>query len=255
MHKVKFVLFISILAAITERHKMNQEIRNLFDNYNQKYDSFKELLEDELPRTLRLFNIRLRLAIDIQIDFKGEISLTKTKEVRDTYVLLIRMMESWNAYEALYHYVKDTAGKYANTKESIYKTYSQTFLTEVGSLDILKQTLDTFKDKYNSDNNFKADFKQFIKRIEDDDRIRTKLTDSCKSIVEYFEGTKNISGIEIIALIYAERNMYYHNGETAKMGMRYTNRQFLIKELTDCFYRHILMLISKILEKEYNDNK
>jgi len=233
---------------------MNQEIRNLFDDYNQKFESLKDLLQDELPRKLRLFNIRLRLAIDMQIDFKGEISLTKTREVRDTYVLIIRLMESWNAYEALCHYVKET-GKYANTSESIYKVYSQKFLTEVGSLTILKQALDNFKDKYNTDINFKNDFKQYIKRIEDDDRIKAKLTESCKSTIEYFDGVKSISGIEIIALIYAERNMYYHNGETAKMGMRYTNRQYLINGFIDCFYRHTLMLTSKILEKEIDENR
>jgi hypothetical protein len=233
---------------------MNPEIRILFDDYNQKFDSLKELLQDELPRSLRLFNIRLRLAIDIQIDFKGEVSLTKTKEVKDTYVLIIQLMESWNAYEALFHYVKDT-GKYANVKESIFKAYSQTFLTEAGSLSILKQTLDTLKIKYNSDANFKADFGQYIKKIEDDERIRTKLTESCKSTIEYFDGQKSISGIEILALIYAERNMYYHNGETAKMGMRYSNRQYLINQFTDCFYRHILLLTSKILEKEIGENK
>lgn len=233
---------------------MNKDIFNLFEKYNQSYERLRDLLQDELPRSLRLFNIRLRLAIDIQIDFKGEISLTKSKEVRDTYVLLIRMMECWNAYEALFHYVKETK-KYANTKESVYKAYSQNFLTEVGSLTILKDTLDQLKTKFNVDNNFKSDIKQLIKRIEDDVRIRPNLTESCKNIVEFFEGNKSVSGIETIALIYAERNMYYHNGETAKMGMRYKNRQLLISTLTTCFYKHILLLTTVIIDKEYDENK
>jgi hypothetical protein len=233
---------------------MDKDILSLFDKYNQSFDKLKDLLQDELPRSLRLFNIRLRLALDIEIDFKGEISLTKSKEVRSTYVLLIKLMESWNAYEALIHYVRDTK-KYANTKESVYKAYSQTLLKEVGSLPILKQTLDQLKSKYNSDNNFKHDFKQLIKKIETDGRIRPNLTESCISILEYFEGNKNISGIEIIALIYAERNMYYHNGETAKMGMRYGNRQYLIKALMTSFYKHMLLLTRIIIEKEHDDNK
>src|SRR5665647_3155383 len=102
---------------------MNQETRTLFEDYNRKFESLKEILQDELPRSLKLYNIRLRLAIDMQIDFKGEISLTKTREVRETYILIIKLMECWNAYEALYHYVKST-GKYANTSESIFKVYS-----------------------------------------------------------------------------------------------------------------------------------
>lgn len=233
---------------------MDNEFLNLFGKYNQSFERLKDLLQDEIPRSLRLFNIRLRLAIDIYIDFKGEISLTKSKEVRDTYVLLIKLMESWNAYEALFHYVKGTK-KYANAKESVYKAYSQTFLTEVGSLTSLKDTLDQLKTKYTTNKNFKSDFEKLVKRIEDDDRIRSNLTESCKNIIEYFEGNKNISGIEIIALIYAERNMYYHNGETAKMGMRYGNRQFLIKNLTTSFYKHILLLATTIIDKEYDENK
>lgn len=233
---------------------MNSDLAILFQSYNHSFDKLKDILQDELPRSLRLFNIRLRLAIDIQIDFKGEISLTKTKEVRDTYVLIIKLMESWNAYEALFHYVKET-NKYANARESIYKTYSQTLLNEAGSLPVLKATLDSLKSKYNTENNFKTDFIQLIKKIEDDDRIRPNLTENCKNIIEYFERNKNISGIEIIALIYAERNMYFHNGETAKMGMRYGNRQYLIKSLTNCFHRHILLLTIKILDKEYEEYK
>ena len=98
---------------------MNKDILNLFDNYNQIFKKLENLLQDEMPRSLRLFNIRLRLAIDIQIDFKGEISLTKTKEVKDTYVLLIRLMEIWNAYEALFHYVKD-AKKITLTPKKVF---------------------------------------------------------------------------------------------------------------------------------------
>jgi len=233
---------------------MEENLTNLFQSYNQSFQKLKDLLKGKLPRSLRLFNIRLRLAMDIQINFKGKISLTKTKEVRETYVLLIRLMESWNSYEALFQYVKEI-NKYANIKESIYQAYSQAFLTEIGSLPVLKETLDSLKKKYIFDTDFKFDFKQLIKRIENDDHIRKKLKESCKSIVEYFEGNKIISGIEIIALIYAERNMYYHNGETAKMGMRYGNRQHLIKSLTTSFHRHMLLLITKILEKEYKENK
>lgn len=232
---------------------MEKDLANLFQNYNQSFEKLKKKLQNKLPRSLRLFNIRLRLAIDIQIDFKGEISLTKTKEVRETYVLLIRLMESWNAYEALFHYVKETK-KYSSAGVGIYKAYPHALLSEVGSLPVLKMTLDTLKSRYLKETNFKTDFKQLIKRIENDIRIKPNLIESCKNIVEYFEGNKIISGAEIIAIIYAERNMYYHNGETAKMGMDYKNRQYLLKTLTSSFYRHMLLLITYILDKEYEES-
>ncbi len=67
---------------------MNQ----LFHQYEQNLSLLRELEEDSFPRSLRLFNIRIRLAMDIQINFKGMISLTKTKDVRDTYVLIVQLM-------------------------------------------------------------------------------------------------------------------------------------------------------------------
>ena len=64
---------------------------------------------------------------------------------------------------------------------------------------ILKDTLDQLKTKYNTDNNFKNDFKNLIKKkIEDDNRIRQNLKESCKNIVEYFEALLSKMFFEII---------------------------------------------------------
>lgn len=229
-------------------------MNELFQQYNEKFDTLKDLMQDELPRSLRLFNIRLRLALDIQIDFKGEISLTKTQEVRVTYVKIIKLMEMWNAYEALFHYAKDI-GKYANPKANKAKIYSQTLLKEIGSLTILKQATDDLKNNYENKNGFKVDFDQYIKRIEEDDRIKNTLTEDAVSMKGYMNNDKAISGIEILALIYAERNMYYHNGETAKMGMRYSNRKLLIDTFKTCLVNHTLMVTNYIMDAEIEDNK
>ena len=228
---------------------MDLEIFKLYDIYNKIFDKLNGNLNEELPRSLKLFNIRLRLAIDIQVNFRGEVSLTKSKEVKETYIKLIKLLEIWNAYEAFYHYLKETK-KYVNVNESIYKKYSQTFLNDVGSLPVLKETIDQLKYKYLKDTTFKHDFNELINRIEKDDRIRENLTKSCKNILVYLDSNKNISGIETIALIYAERNIYYHNGETAKMGMSYRNRQFLIQTLTTGFLKHILLLAIWVINNE-----
>ena len=220
-----------------------------FNDFDIQFERLKSKLGDTLSRNLRLFNIRFRLAHDILIDFKGEISMTKTLDVRNTYKIIIKLMETWNSYEALYHYVKEL-GKYCNPKENITKKYSQSFLDKIGSLSLLKTKLDIIKGLYESDSNFKDDFSQLIERFIKDDRISPKLKESCKNVLDYFENKKTISGIEIIALIYAERNMYYHNGETAKMGMRYLNRQNLINIYQDCLEKHILILATHIIQNE-----
>lgn len=238
---------------MTMKNNLDDEIGILFDEYNRSFEKLKVLQRDLMPRSLHLFNIRIRLALDVIIDFKGEISLTKSKEVRDTYILIIRLMESWNAYEALFHYAKDI-NKCSNPNGGIYRAYSQMFLMEIGTLSIFRNNLEELRLKYSTEKNFKKDFVQLINRIQEDDRIKPRLSSDCKVIMNFFEGGKDISGIEIIALIYAERNMYYHNGETAKMGMNYGNRQFLIRSLTTSFYKHMLILAKSIIDIEYNEN-
>lgn len=221
---------------------MNQ----LYFEYERNLRKLRELEQDDLARSLRLFNIRIRLAIDIQIDFKGEISLTKTKEVRDTYVLLIQLMELWNAYEALSHYVSEVTDHVAK-KVSKSKIYSQAYLKQVGSLSVLANTMKSIKESYKKSNTFRDDFESYIKRIEEDGKLSKTLKNDAESIREYTKEEKDISGIELLSLIYAERNMYYHNGETAKMGMRYSNRKKLILLLKTALLEQTLMVANSVI--------
>ena len=229
-------------------------MRPEFDIYTERYKGLNDLMQDELPRDLRLFNIRLRLALDIVIDFRGEVSLTKTKEVKETYVLIIKLMELWNVYETLIHYAKFT-GDYANPKANKAKAYTQRLLGETGSLDALKRAVDNLKTKYTADKRFKKEFDEYNNRIQEHKYIGNILKNDANSIIQYMNSEKDISGVEIVSLIYIERNMYYHNGETARMGMRYSSRKFMINTYKDCFIEHILLLTNFILYAEIQKAK
>lgn len=224
-------------------------MHQLIDRFEQNYSELYRLSQNNLSRELRLFNIRFRLGIDIIIDFGGKTSLTKTSDVRNTYKLIIQLMETWNSYEAMVHYIR-SCGRYQMSNDSIFLTFSQTLLNTYGCLSILNDGINEIHSKYNQNNVFKRDFNQYIGRIQQDTRIRQRLTEYCTKVKNYFEGTDTVSGIELLALIYAERNLYYHNGETAKMGMEYHNRQFLIRTYLDSISRYILTFINGILENE-----
>lgn len=229
---------------------MNQ----LYYEYEENLNQLKELEKDDLARSLRLFNIRIRLAIDIQIDFKGELSLTKTKEVRDTYVLLIQLMELWNAYEALSHYVCEVTDHLVE-KVSKSKIYTQKYLKQVGSLSSLADTIIRIRNTYKKSATFKEDFDIYLKRIEDDGKLSKTLKDDAVSIGKYAKEEIDISGIEVLSLIYAERNMYYHNGETAKMGMRYSNRKKLITWFKAVLFVQTLKVANAVIVERIEANK
>ena len=229
---------------------MNQ----LFFQYSSRFDELRDLEQDELPRSLRLFNIRQRLAADIQINFKGEISLTKTKEVRETYILIIQLMEAWNAYEAFSHYANEVSSHVAK-KVSKSKIYTKAFLTTVGSMQTLESALTWIKSEYDKSNRFNKDISQYISRIEQDSQLSSKLKEDAKSLLDHLNNMKTISGYELLSIIYAERNMYYHNGETAKMGMAYSNRKKLINKYREILFEHMLKLAIHIIDEQIDKAK
>lgn len=229
-------------------------MHDLINQYSSKFDELNDLEQDELPRSLRLFNIRFRLAIDIEISFKGEISFTKSKDVRDTYVQIIQLMEVWNAYEALSHYANEVSS-HVTDGVSKSKIYSQAFLSRVGSMQTLKETLIWLKSEYSEKSGFKKDFKQYIARISNDSKLSKTLTDDAKNVLAHLDDEKTISGIELLSLIYSERNMYYHNGETAKMGMSYTNRKHLIRKYRETLLTHTLILAIHIIDEQIQNNR
>ncbi len=229
---------------------MNQH----YFEYEQNLSELREREQDDIARSLRLFNIRIRLAIDIQIDFKGEISLTKTKDVRDTYVLIIQLMELWNAYEALSHYVGEVTDHIVK-KVSKSRIYTQAFLKQVDSLPTLRKALENIKESYKKSSTFREDFDNYINKIEGDDKLSKTLKEDAANIIKFVKQEKDISGIEILSLIYAERNMYYHNGETAKMGMRYSNRKKLVSWYKETLLEQTLKVANAVIIEQIEANK
>jgi len=135
------------------------------------------------------------------------------------------------------------------------KIFSKTFLTTVGSIQVLERTLSYIKDEFDSNSGFKSDFTQYVSRINRDTLLSRPLRDDALSVLAFCRGEKDISGIEILALIYAERNMYYHNGETAKMGMGYANRQKLISKYREALLDHMLLLATYIIDEQIEKAK
>ncbi len=115
---------------------------------------------------------------------------------------------------------------------------------------MLKNSLDQLKSTCSGNKKFKAEFIQYAQRIVDEPRIRGALTEDAEQIIHYVNDETELSGAEILSLIYAERNMYYHNGETAKMGMGYQNRLKVLKVYTKTLIQNTLYIINHVLEQQ-----
>jgi hypothetical protein len=224
-------------------------MEKLFKLYQKSFKALSAVEEDDIPRSLRLFNIRLRLALDMKVDFDGAYSLTRTKVVRETYSLIFRLLEAWNAYEALSHYAKEVS-HYVGSGGAKSRIYSKEILENSGALAALKEALVWLRDEYTRDSRMRKSLNDYFGRINNDVLLGKTIKDDAKSISEFLRGLKDISGVELISLFYAERNLYYHNGESAKMGMNYRDRKKLISKYRDVLLDNLLMISVFIMDEQ-----
>jgi hypothetical protein len=235
-----------VLEALDDQ---SRNMDQLFKSYEKSFKALCETEEDEIPRQLRLFNIRLRLALDMNVDFSGEFSLTRTKIVRETYSLIFRLLETWNAYEALSHYAKEV-GSYVGSGNAKSRIYSKEFLEKTGALASLQETLVWLRNEYLEKSRMKDSLDCYLGRIEKDVALGKTIKDDARAISDYLRGLKNISGVEFFSLIYAERNLYYHNGESAKMGMNYSDRKLLISRYREVLVESLIKISVLIMDEQ-----
>lgn len=224
-------------------------MNSAFDKYDKAFKiKCSKYAEGDIPRTLRLFNIRIRLAIDIEINFKGQVSLTKSKEVASTYQLIWQLMEAWNAYEALIKWMT-VVGVCEVNGAGKSKILTKSLLEEAGLIYVLSDAYSLLQKNFDEKLTFRRDLNEYIDRINSDINLSKTIRADAGKIIGTLKNNGSPQWYELLSLIYAERNMFYHNGEAAKMGMSYTNRILLLSIYKNTLIFHILKLAIYSLEK------
>jgi len=217
-----------------------------------------------MPKGLVKFNLRIRLAIGIQISYDTSIARAKEPVVRETYELLIRLMENWNAFDVLCKYakaqdkiIKVDSERYTIPEKSPYRSYNpfnDKVLKDAGCIPFWQYEMDCLKTKCAENEKFRAKFKEILTRYEKNakDVNGKKLQECCAGLIQCFFEGKDVLASELLGFIYATRNSYYHSGELAGEEFSYSDRRKMLKSLIPCFQKHILLLASYIITKEIN---
>jgi len=215
-----------------------------FEIYKKQLSDLIELSEGEFPKTLRLFDIRLRLALSLQIGFDNTISFTNTDTIRKIYGLILRLNDLWFVYEGLYKLCSESQYLKSNPTKSDPFTGEKT--TEL----LLDNSVSNFGEYLNNNiyqnSRLKIDFLNYLQYLINNSKGATqlKLLNGFKN-----KATNNINPKfnEILSLIYALRNMYVHNTDTAKSGIEhYRTKNLLLKNCND-FMILISLKISSII--------
>lgn len=150
---------------------------------------------------------------------------------------MVKLMESWYAFEALIKFTRPNIVR----GEVKYNAISRDINSIAGCDDIFNDCHANLMQRCGN-NNFLNDFSELNIIINNDNSLGRRLREDCSRLFTSLTNNVNLSKLEIMALIYAERNMYIHSGLTAFGGMSPSNRIFLLDLYIKYLNQHILKL-------------
>lgn len=216
----------AIFQPLFEDFKLNQDS---LINYASANKSDFEVI---FPRELRLFRIRLRLAIGLKIGFNEDFAMVKNEPTKEVYIEIMKCNEAWFAYESMKKMCKVLGLTKASCKTPV-DIFDVATLNSFGINSLLGEFNNQLQNQVYSKNSISADLSNYI------DFLTAQVdSNSLKQILEpisnKFASKQPWEHKEILAVVYATRNVFVHKGETAKSGIKYyKNKTILLKMLFD----------------------
>ncbi len=207
-------------------------------NYSIIYNRYRRLMEDQVPSEPRVFNIR----IDLAFSMRNWIKENPDDPQQSTYVKFLRLNESWFAYEALLNFADKE--KFTNSSA----TKAERILKSLQVKSKIPETLDEYRkqieDEMREDETAKKlrDYILYLTSHPKTGKIQKKILGNYREKINN-EKANSLTFEESIALIYAMRNSYVHNGETAKAG---TDSYYVKKMILQISYEFILRSLFRI---------
>jgi hypothetical protein len=220
-------------------------MEQLLFEYNQNLNLYVQNRLLGLPLSLKLFDLRFRLANSINyLAYNTNIFPFDNEGIRQSYTKMIKLMEFWYAYEALIKFIRPPE---INNREVKYNTISRRIINDAGCNDIFNDFHPILQKRCNNEN-FMLDLQRLIEIITNDISLGQTVKTDCKRLFSSLNQNRiTLTNLEIMALIYAERNMYIHSGLTAIGGMRPPNRVWLLNFYIEYLSQHTIKLATHII--------
>jgi len=234
---------IVIFQAIFEDFKLNHDCLNAYANTN--ISNFESIF----PRELRLFRVRLRLTIGLKIGFNEDFAMVKNEPTKKTYIEILKCNEAWFAYESMKKMCEIWNLTKANCRTPV-DIFDSATLKNFDNISVINEFNNQLQNEIYSNSSISTDIKNYIYFLIAEVESNS-LKQVLQSIISKFTSMQNWEHKEILAVIYATRNIFVHEGETAKSGIKYyKNKITLLKILYDYIILFQLKLINYAFEQK-----
>lgn len=219
------------------------------------YPEYKELMTeikrakkegDDLGELIK-FNRRIRISLGVTIEF-GDIQETQKKEVKDSYVQMIKISDMWFSFEKISDIYKKQNKKESNKSKT--KIFSEQEIEKIGINESNKNFNTMLENLLSEDKKNRQEIHGVILPY-----LCNNTTGGTKNtldgISDKIKQCKELEMNEINALAYGIRNIYAHEGATAALGSsRYAQKNKIFKIIYDTLVINSFMICISVCKEK-----
>jgi len=233
------------------------KFHELYDTYIDVYTKYWDIPEKNRMLSqglVRKFDVRLRLVLGLSIQFNTKYAQTKTPNVAQLYQLKLKLNEIWFAYEALLAVCEE--GRHTQVIQmGRHQKLCNTNPFTLNKLAVLgleneMQAFNTYLAAHLlHDERYKNDTIDYLQYLYDNSS--RGLKPPLKRCIRKIDQQKDLDFVNILSFTYAIRNLYVHNGDAAKTGVKYyTTKVKLLQNVSDFMVLICLKIVNQIIVSE-----
>lgn len=220
--------------------------------YLDEFEIYNEYTEGDWDKGIKVFDIRLNLALSSNITFDKDFRYTKTDKSREVSKLTLMLTNQWFCFEALLSVCK-SHGLSKNTQNKTAALTEET-ISLLESEYEFNRAIDSFWDfntnLINSNGLYRYDLQDFVAYLNEEASRGQKR--SLLHVHNKFTNNDQFSIENILALAYAVRNQYVHAGDTPKSGVKYYTTKIAVLKNTHDFLVLLNIALASLLLKGIN---
>ncbi len=231
-----------------------QDNESMFDWYHDDYEiSYEKLIESfegDIDKDIRLFDIRLQMALSTNIIFNSGFRYAKTDTSKEVSRLTLRLLNVWFSYESLLNACNNSSllinkSKTTSLSEDILEELLGEYQFEIMTESFWKH----HSDKVHSSSKYREDSQRYIDYLKDGATSKSQKR-ALHNIFNIFTNNEDMTINDVLSLVYAVRNQYVHSGESPKSGVKYfTTKIEVLKNAHDFLVLLCLRLATLVIDK------
>lgn len=224
------------------------DFENEFKKFNELRNEYRRLMEENTTVSQRSFSFRIDANYSLLNSLKDWIKNEDKDKQKECYKIYLLLIDVWFSYEALLHLANDEgfSNKYGSKPEKLLKSRIQNELVS----DIVDHFYNDLKPIVTKDQRKKSLIKYITTLINypGTSTAQRKQLNDFKIEIET-EKFDNPNYYRVLAFVYAIRNGYVHNGETAFSGTEHYIVKLMILSIAYNFmFKFILRSGSRIFD-------